>query len=145
MQERINEDIKKAMLAKDATKLGVLRMVKTSLINLEKERKTRLEDADFISTFRKAIKTRQDSVVAFTDANRKDLADKEHAEIAILESYLPAKMSAEELDSLVKAAVADSGASSKKQMGAAMKLATERAAGRVDGRTISTLIGKLLD
>lgn len=144
MQTKINSEIKNAMLAKDATKLGVLRMLKATLTNLAIERKADLADTDVITAIRKAIKTRQDSVEAFKTANRLDLANKEEAEIEVLEAYLPTALSEEELDKLIAQSLVESGAVTKKQMGAAMKLATEKAAGRVDGKTLSTRIGQLL-
>jgi uncharacterized protein YqeY len=93
---------------------------------------------------RKEIKKRQDSVASYESANRQDLADIEKAEIAVLEKYLPAAMSAEDLVKLVEAVIAEVGATSKKEMGAVMKVLQERAAGRADGKTLSSEVTKRL-
>jgi uncharacterized protein YqeY len=145
--ERLTEDIKTAMKAKDTVALNVVRGLKSAIKYAAIEKLGAdgvLEDADAIVVVRKEIKKRQDSVEQYEKANRQDLADTEKAEIAVLEKYLPAAMSAAELSKLVDDAIAETGASSKKDMGKVMKLVTERAAGRTDGKTISTEVGKRL-
>lgn len=144
---RISEDIKTAMKAKDTVALLVLRSLKTSLTNSTIEKLgagAELPEADALAVVRKEIKRRQDSVTSYEAANRADLADVEKAEITVLEKYLPAAMSQDELVKIVEAAIAETGATSKKDMGGVMKLVQERAAGRTDSKTISTEVAKRL-
>jgi len=93
---------------------------------------------------RKEIKKRQDSVASYEQAGRQDLADTEKTEITVLEKYLPAAMSAEEITRLVESVITELGATSKKEMGAVMKVLQERAAGRADGKTLSSEVSKRL-
>lgn len=144
---RIVEDMKTAMRAKDTVALNVVRALKSAIKYAAIEKlgaEGELEEADAIVVVRREIKKRQDSVEQYEKAARQDLADVEKAEIAVLEKYLPAAMSAEELAKIVEAAIAETGAASKKDMGKVMKLVQERAAGRADGKTISTEVGKRL-
>ncbi len=144
---QIQEDLKTAMKAKDRERLAVIRALKTALTNAAIEKGglgTELDDAEAMAVVRKQVKQRQDSATQFKDAGRDELAAKEESEIAILETYLPAALSAEEVTQLVDAAVAETGASSKADMGKVMKLVQERAAGRADGRTLSQEVAKRL-
>lgn len=144
---QIDSDIKDAMRARAAEKLGVLRMLKSTLKATAMDKgiaDEALDDATGLGVLRKEMKKRQDSIECFEKGGRTDLADKEKAEAEILAAYLPKPLSAEEVEALVKAAIAESGATAKAQMGAVMKLATERAAGRADGRALSAAVGKLL-
>jgi uncharacterized protein len=144
---RLDSDIKDAMRAKAMDRLGVLRMLKSSIKAYAIEKGLADEAVDeptSLSIVRMEMKKRQDSVEAFEKGGRTDLADKEKAEAAILAAYLPQPLSADEVEALVKAAIAEVGATSKAQMGAVMKVATEKAAGRADGRALSTVVGKLL-
>lgn len=144
---RISEDMKTAMKAKDALKLGVIRAVKTAMTNasIEKGHLTAvLDEAEVLAIFRKQIKQRIDSYEQFSAAGREELAAKEKAEIAILEEYLPAPLTAEEIDALIEAAVAETGASSKADMGKVMKHVQERADGRADGKLLSQAVAKRL-
>jgi len=141
----INDDIKTAMRSKNSLTLGVLRMLKAAITNSAIEKKVaELADPDIVIAVRKAIKTRQDSIEAYMKAERKDLADIENEEISILTKFLPAAMSDDDINKLVDEAILASGATTKKQMGAAMKIATEKAAGRIDGKTLSSKIGSKL-
>ena len=145
--ERLVEDIKTAMKAKDTVALNVVRGLKSALKYAAIEKlgaEGVLDDPDAIVVVRKEIKKRQDSVDQYEKANRQDLADTEKAEIAVLEKYLPAAMTAEEIAALVEAVVAETGAASKADMGKVMKLAQERAAGRADGKTLSQEVAKRL-
>ena len=140
-QDRINQDIKAAMIAREAAKLGVLRMLKTSLMNAAIEKQGAggvLDDSEAMAIVRKEVKKRQDSVEAFEKGGRPEMAATEKDEIAVLNTYLPQPLSAEELTALVKSAIAESGATSRKEMGAVMKIVNAKAEGRVDGRTLST-------
>jgi uncharacterized protein YqeY len=146
-QAKIDNDIKDAMRAKEAAKLGVLRMLKSALMNAAIEKGgagTQLEDAEAMAVIRKEVKKRQDSVESFEKAGRAELADKEKAEVEVLSAYLPKALSADEIAALVREAIAEAGATSRKEMGAVMKVANEKAAGRVDGKTLSAEVQKQL-
>jgi len=146
-QARIDQDIKAAMMARETAKLGVLRMLKTSLMNAAIEKGgagSTLDDTEALAIVRKEVKKRQDSVEAFEKGGRPEMAASEKAEIEILNAYLPQQLSAAELEALVKAAIAEAGATSKKDMGAVMKLVNAKANGRADGRTLSAEVQKQL-
>jgi uncharacterized protein YqeY len=122
-------------------------MLKTAMMNAAIEKGGAgavLEDAEVASVIRKQIKQRQDSVEGFERGGRPERAASESAEIAILSAYLPASLSQDEITVLVKEAIAEAGAVSKQQMGAVMKIATAKAAGRADGKTLSGAVQKLL-
>ena len=147
ISQTILEDMKTAMRAKDSVTLNVVRNLKSSIKYAAIEKlgaDGELEDPDVITVVRKEIKKRQDSIASYESANRPDLADTEKAEMAVLEKYLPAALSQEEIVKIVEAAIAETGATTKKDMRAVMKLVQERAAGRVDGKTISTEVSKRL-
>jgi uncharacterized protein YqeY len=147
LQEKIDSDLKEAMRAKEAERLSVLRMVKSAMMNAVIEKHGaggRLTDADAIVVLRKQVKQRQDSVAGFEKGGRLELAEKERREIGILSSYLPQPLTTEEVASIVQAAIAETGASSKAQMGQVMKLVNEKTAGRADGRTLSEAVQKAL-
>lgn len=144
---RIPEDLKAAMKAKDTIALAVIRALKTAMTNASIEKGglgTPLDDTEITALIRKQIKQRQDSISQFTSAGRTELADKEQAEVVVLEKYLPANLSAEEITAIVEAAIAETGASGKADMGKVMKLAQERAAGRADGKVLSQEVAKRL-
>ena len=146
-QARIDQDIKAAMMARETAKLGVLRMLKTSLMNAAIEKGgagSTLDDAEALAIVRKEVKKRQDSVEAFEKGGRPEMAASEKAEIEILNAYLPQQLSVAELEALVQAAIAEAGATSKKDMGAVMKLVNAKSAGRADGRTLSAEVQKQL-
>jgi uncharacterized protein YqeY len=122
-------------------------MLKTSLMNAAIEKGgagSSLEDSEALAIVRKEVKKRQDSVEAFDKGGRPEMAAAEKAEIDILNSYLPQQLSPAEVEALVKAAIAEAGATSKKDMGAVMKLVNAKSAGRVDGRTLSGEVQKQL-
>lgn len=147
LADRIPEDLKNAMKSRDTLALGVIRALKTALTNTAIEKGglgTELDDAEITAVIRKQLKQRQDSFTQFSDAGRDDLAAKEKAEIAILEAYLPAALTEDEIHALVEAAVAETGATSKADMGRVMKLAQERSAGRADGKLLSQAVSKRL-
>jgi len=146
-QERIDSDLKEAMKAREATRLNVIRMLKSALKNaaIEKYGVTgQLDDAEAAAVLRKQAKQRQDSIEGFVKGNRLDLADKEKEELEILSHYLPKQLSAEEVAKLVTEAIAESGANSKAQMGAVMKMVQAKAAGRADGKTLSQEVQRQL-
>ena len=146
-QDRIDADIKEAMKAKQAMRLGVLRMLKSALKNAAIEQggaDVRLQEEAAQAVLRKEAKKRQDSIEGFQKGGRPELADKEREELAVLADYLPKPLSAPELDTLVGEVIAALGATSKAAMGQVMKLATEKAAGRVDGRSLSAAVSARL-
>ena len=144
-QERLAQEIKAAMLAKDADRLGTLRLLKSAIGYVLVERKTEtLSDADFVALVQKEVKKRRDSIEQFEKGGRPELAEKERKEISVLETFLPKALSPEELEQLVKATIQETGATSKKDMGPVIKAVQAKAAGRADGKTISALVGKLL-
>jgi uncharacterized protein len=145
LQERLAQEIKSAMLAKDADKLSTLRLLKSVIGYLLVERKTEtLSDADFVGVVQKEVKKRRDAIEQFEKGGRPELAAKEKKEIPVLETFLPQAMSQEELEQLIKATIAETGATSKKDMGPVIKAVQAKAAGRADGKTISGIVGKLL-
>jgi uncharacterized protein YqeY len=145
LQERLSQEIKAAMLAKDADKLSTLRLLKSVIGYVQIERKTEtLSDADFISVVQKEVKKRRDAIEQYEKGGRPELAEKEKKEIPVLEAFLPKPLSPEELEQLIKTTIQETGATSKKDMGPVIKAVQAKAAGRADGKTISGLVGKLL-
>lgn len=145
LHQNLSADIKAAMLAKDADRLGTLRLLKSALGYLAIEQKTDLvPDADFISVVQKEVKKRRDSIEQFEKGGRPELAAKEKAELTVLEAYLPKALSPDELEALVKACIQETGATSKKDMGAVIRAVQAKAAGRAEGKVISQLVGRLL-
>jgi uncharacterized protein YqeY len=143
--ERIQAELKAAMLAKDAERLGTLRLLKSAIGYAQIEKKCdALPDPDAIAIVQREIKKRRDSIEQFTNGGRPELAEKESREIVILETFLPKAFSPEELEQLIKSAIASTGATSKKEMGAVIKAVQAEAAGRADGKTISQAVGRLL-
>ena len=139
--EKVNQDIAEAMKAKDQDRLGPLRMLKAALMNKKVERGKDVTDGEALAIVSTLVKQRKDSVEQFTNAGRQDLADKEKAEIAILEAYLPPPVSREELEKAVDEAVRTTGASSPKDMGGVMKAVMAGLAGRnADGKLINELV-----
>lgn len=144
---QLTEDIKNAMKARDTMTLNVVRGLKSALKYAAIEKlgaEGELADVDALAVVRKEIKKRQDSVASYEQASRQDLAEVEKAEIAVLEKYLPAAMSAAEITTLVESVIAKLGASSKKEMGSVMKVLQELTAGRADGKTLSSEVSKRL-
>ena len=141
------EDLKSAMKAKDTVALTTLRALKTALTNtaIESGHKDNVvTDADALAIVRKQIKQRHDSIEQFEAANRPELAETEKAEIVVLEKYLPAAMSAEEISAIVADAVAETGATTRADMGKVMGIVQAKIAGRADGKTISQEVMKHL-
>ncbi len=145
--QQIDSDLKDAMRAKDATRLGVLRMLKSALKYAAIEKsgaESELDEAEATQVIRKQVKQRQDSIESFEKGVRPELAEKEKGELAILNSYLPAAMNAEELARLVQETIAETGATSRAQMGAVMKALGPKVAGRADGKTLSQEVQRQL-
>ena len=147
LQKRIDEDLIAAMRAKDSARLGVLRMLKAALKNASIDKagaEGELEDSEAIAVVRKQVKQRQDSIESFEKGGRNELAEKERAEIAVLNSYLPQAMSGEELKRMVVETIAETGATSRAQMGVVMKALQQKVAGRADGKTLSAEVQRQL-
>ena len=147
LPERIDSDLKDAMRAKDAAKLGVLRMLKSALKYSAIDKagaEGQLDDAEASQVIRKQVKQRQDSIEQFEKGGRPELAAKEKEELAILNSYLPKGLEADELAALVRETIAELGATSKAQMGAVMKAIQAKVAGRADGKTLRQEVSRQL-
>src|SRR6266487_4031215 len=145
IQERIDSDLKESMRAKNASKVGVLRMLKSALkyaAIAKSGSDAELSDAEAAQVIRKQAKQRQDSIESFEKGGRVELAAKEKEELSILNAYLPQAMSADELAVAVRETIAEVGATSKAQMGAVMKALQTRVAGRTDGKTLSAEVQK---
>jgi len=143
--ERLQQELKAAMLAKDADRVSALRMLKSALGYVQIERKTEtLSDAEVVAVVQKEIKKRRDAMEQYQTGGRPELAAKEEQEIRVLEIFLPQAASAEELEQAVRAIIQETGATSKKDMGPVIKAVQAKMAGRADGKTISTLVGRLL-
>jgi uncharacterized protein YqeY len=144
-EARLAQEVKAAMLAKDAERLSTLRLLKSAVGYAQIERKTEsLSEADFVSVVQKEVKKRRDSIEQFEKGNRPELAEREKKEIPVLEAFLPKPLSPEELEQLVKTTIQEVGATSKKDMGPVIKAVQAKAAGRADGKTISGMVGRLL-
>jgi uncharacterized protein YqeY len=138
--QRVDSDLKDAMRAKDALRLGVLRMLKSALKYSAIEKSGadgELNDADAVQVIRKQAKQRQDSIDSFEKGGRFELAEKEKVELAILHSYLPQQLSPEELAQIVRETIAELDVASKAQMGVVMKALQAKVAGRADGKAVS--------
>lgn len=147
LASRIPEDLKTAMKAKDTVALNVLRALKAALTNAAIEKGglgTALDDAEIQAIVRKQIKQRRDSIEQFEGAGRVELAENEKVEITVLERYLPTALSAHEVNALIDQVIAETGAASKADFGKAMKLLQEKAAGRAEGKTLSSELQKRL-
>jgi uncharacterized protein YqeY len=141
LKERIVSDMTAAMKSKAAARLSTLRMVKAAVQNREIEKGEPLTDEELTKTLQSLVKQRRDSVEQYEKAGRAELAEKERAEIAVIDEYLPRAASREEIERAVAEAIAETGASSPKEMGAVMKAALARLAGRnADGRVVSETV-----
>ncbi len=141
LKQRITTDLTAAMKAKDAARTSVLRMVKAAVMYREKEKGGELAEDELTKTFQSLVKQRRDSVEQFEKAGREELAAKERDEIAVIEEYLPQAAPQDEIERAVADAVAEMGATSMKEMGAVMKAAQGKLAGRnADGRTVSEIV-----
>lgn len=142
--EQITFDMKEAMKAKDEAKLSTLRMLKSALKNKQIDLMHELSDEEVLSVIKTQMKQLKDSLESFSGAGREDLAVPTQKELVVLEAYMPAQMSEEELEAVVKAAVEESGVTSKEDMGKAMGVAMKKVAGRADGSRVKEMVGKLL-
>ncbi|MFO1458862.1 MAG: GatB/YqeY domain-containing protein [Verrucomicrobiota bacterium] len=145
LQETLTAELKAAMVARNADRTATLRLVKSALGYVQIEKKVeQLPDADVTAVLQREAKKRRDARDEYERGGRPELAAKEAAELVVIEEFLPKALSAEELEALVRAVIAETGATSKKDMGTVMKAAQARAAGRAEGKVLSGLVGRLL-
>jgi uncharacterized protein len=141
LHNRLTEDLKLAMKARDQLRMDVIRMIKAAVLNKEVELKKDLDDADMSRIMTTMIKQRKESIEQFEKGNRAELAAKERQEISIIEAYLPKALSADQLTQIVEDVIRETGAASAKDMGAVMKAVMARLVGQpVDGKQISDLV-----
>ena len=140
LKERITDDMKAAMRSGEKERLGIIRMITSAIKQREVDERITLDDAQVTTVLEKMIKHRKESVAQFQAGNRQDLADKETAEIALLQTYLPAQLSDAELDALIAEAIASTGAASVKDMGKVMAIIKTKAQGRADMGTVGAKI-----
>jgi uncharacterized protein YqeY len=140
LKDQITEDMKAAMRAKDTERLGTIRLLTAAMKQKEVDERVELDDAAVVGIVDKLIKQRKDSIDAFQKAGRQDLADKEAAETKVLQAYLPARLSAEEVAAEIKAIVAELGAKGPGDMGKVMGAAKQRLAGKAEMGQVSAAV-----
>ena len=140
LKERITDDMKTAMRAKDSERLGTIRLLQSAMKQKEVDERIELDDTAIVAIVDKMIKQRKDSIAAFEQAARQDLVDKEKAELAVLSAYLPERLSAQELTDAVQAIVAELGASGPGDMGRVMGAVKTRLAGKADMGAVSAAV-----
>lgn len=140
LKTQLTEDMKTAMRAKDQVSLSTIRLINAAIKQFEVDERTEADDAKVISILTKMVKQRKDSAKIYTEAGRQDLADKENAEIEILNCYLPQMMSAEEIKTVVEAAIAETGASGMADMGKVMGVLKTRLAGKADMGEVNKIL-----
>jgi uncharacterized protein YqeY len=140
LKERITEDMKTAMRAKDSERLGTIRLLQSAMKQKEVDERIELDDAAIVAIVDKMIKQRKDSIAAFEQAARQDLVDKEKTELAVLSAYLPERLSAQELTAAVQAIVTELGASGPGDMGKVMGAVKTRLAGKADMGAVSAAV-----
>ncbi len=144
LKDQITEDMKTAMRAKDSARLGTIRLLQAAMKQKEVDERITLDDTAVVGIVDKLIKQRKDSIAAFTQAGRQDLADKENAELLVLQAYLPARLSADEIAEAVKAIVAELGAVGPGDMGKVMGAVKTRLAGKADMSQVSAAVKAVL-
>jgi len=140
LKQQLTEDMKTAMRGGDKDRLAVIRLMLAAVKQREVDERIELDDTQTLAVLEKMLKQRRDSISQYDAANRTDLADVERAEMAVIETYLPAKLSDEEVDAPITAAIADTGASSARDMGKVVAAVKEKAAGRADMGAVSARI-----
>src|SRR5688572_1971639 len=137
LKDRITEDMKAAMRAKDSERLGTIRMITSAIKQREVDERITLDDAQVLSVIEKMIKTRKESIAQFQSGGREDLVAKEQKEVDLLQAYMPEQLSEADLDKLIADSIAESGATSIKEMGKAMAIVKQKAQGRADMGAVS--------
>lgn len=140
LKTKLTDDMKAAMKGGDKDRLGTIRLINAAIKQREVDERIQLDDAQVLSVLEKMLKQRRDSITQFEAANRNDLADKEKAEVAVIQAYLPAQMTPAEVDAAIAAAIAESGAAGPKDMGKVMGLVKPKVAGRTDMGKLSELV-----
>ncbi|MEV8520671.1 GatB/YqeY domain-containing protein [Dyella marensis] len=140
LKQQLSEDMKTAMRGGDKPRLAVIRLVLAAIKQREVDERIELDDVQTLAVLEKMLKQRRDSITQYDAANRQDLADAERAEVSVIEAYLPAKLSEAEIDDLVAAAIASTGASSARDMGKVVAAVKEQAAGRADMAVVSARV-----
>lgn len=144
LSEQLNAAMKEAMKAKDSLRLGTIRMMRSVIKNREIEERAPLDDQAVISVLSTLAKQRRDSIEAFRDNDRLDLADKEEQELQVIQEFLPQPLDAAEIDAIIEEAVVQTGAESPRDMGRVMKIVVPRTTGRADGRMVSEKVKERL-
>ena len=145
MNDQVGADIAAAMKARDASRLSALRMLKAAVMNKSVEKGRDLDDAEVLQVVASLVKQRRDSIEQFTNAGRTDLVEKETAELKVLQAYLPAAATPEEIDAAVAEAIAETGAASPKDMGKVMKAVMPKLAGKnADGKAVNEAVRRTL-
>ncbi|NQT22202.1 MAG: GatB/YqeY domain-containing protein [Candidatus Omnitrophica bacterium] len=145
LEDKLNQDLRKALKEKDAIKASVLRMLKADITNAEiKLNEQSLKDEGVLKIIQQHINRHKDSIEQFKKANRNDLFEKEEKELAVLNTYMPKQLSDNELEALVKSAIAELGAITKKDTGKVIKTVMEKSKGAADGKRISQFVGQRL-
>ncbi|AXH15380.1 GatB/YqeY domain-containing protein [Malaciobacter mytili] len=144
LKEQLKEDLKDAMRAKDLVKRDSIRAINTMIKQVEVDERKDLNDEDILKLIQKGIKQREEAAVQYKDANREDLESKELEQVEVFRSYLPKQLSDEELENAMKEIITEVGASSVKDMGKVMGVATKKFAGVADGKRINEMVKKLL-
>ncbi|MBN2333326.1 MAG: GatB/YqeY domain-containing protein [Deltaproteobacteria bacterium] len=144
LKEQLTEDMKTAAKAKDKVRLSTIRMVRADIKNKEIALRHELADGEIMKLLATLVKQRKESIGQFEKGGRDDLVAKEQAELEVLAAYLPEQLDEAEVEELVKAAIAETGATSKKDMGLVMRTVMARAGGRADGKIVNRLVSSLL-
>lgn len=145
LKEKLQEDWKQALKAKDKFKANTISMAKAAVLLVEKTDGKQLDDEQVIEVLAKEVKQRREAILEFEKGNRQDLIDKAEAEIEILLGYLPQQLSEEEISEIVRQAVKELGASSMKEMGKVMAVVTPKTKGRADGRLVNQIVKQYLN
>jgi len=140
LSQQLNEAMKEAMRAKDSLRLNTIRQIRTAVKNREIDERRELDDEGIIGVISTLVKQRKESAQLYREGDRPELAEKEEREMAVLQEFLPAQLSEDEIRGIVEEAVAETGAASMKDMGKVMKIVTGRTLGRADGRLVSELV-----
>ncbi|MCL2760522.1 MAG: GatB/YqeY domain-containing protein [Desulfuromonadales bacterium] len=144
LRERLSEELKKAMRAKDEVRLATIRQIKAVLKNREIDAKREFDDQGIMEVISTLCKQRRESISMFKEAGRDDLVAKEEQELAVLMEFMPEQLTREEIAELVKKAISESGATSVKDMGKVMKILMPSVAGRADGKVVNEIVKELL-
>jgi len=142
--KRLDEDLRAAMKSSDAVKLSALRMAKAAIKNLQIEKGRELSDDEIVAVLSSMAKQRRESIEQFSKGGREDLAEKERQELSVLQSYMPAQLSTDEIESLILQAIQESSARSEADMGRVMKLLMPKVKGVADGKWVNSRVKELL-